>query len=96
MTTPLFRHQAIDAQRNRLWGEVIIFQPLSFWLMTLAVLLLVSAIGVWLAWGTYAKRERVSGIIVPEAGLVKVFAPRVGVIESLVVEDRCYWGQVVC
>jgi len=29
----------------------------------------------------------VSGIIVPEAGLVKVFAPRVGVIESLVDEE---------
>jgi len=87
MTTPLFRKEAIDAQRHRLWGEVIVFQPLSFWLMTLAVLLVVSTVGAWLAWGTYAKRERVTGIIVPEAGLVKVFAPRVGVIESLSVVE---------
>jgi len=87
MNTPLFRKEALDAQRNRLWGEVIVFQPLSFWLMTVAVVLVVAAIGGWLAWGTYAKRERVTGIIVPEAGLVKVFAPRSGVIESLSVQE---------
>ena len=37
MTSPLFRQQAIEEQRDRLHGEVVVAQLLSFAMITVAV-----------------------------------------------------------
>ena len=91
MYSPLFRREAIDHQRQRLLGEVLVAQPLSFALLTALLGLATLGILVFLVLGDYARKERVKGYLVPEGGLVKVYTPRVGTVAALHVED----GQVV-
>ncbi len=91
MYSPLFRREAIDHQRQRLLGEVLVAQPLSFALLTALLGLATLGILVFLVLGDYARKERVKGYLIPEGGLVKVYAPRVSTVAALHVED----GQVV-
>ena len=38
MTSQLFRHEALEEQKNRLYGEVVITQPTSIYLITFGIL----------------------------------------------------------
>lgn len=78
MNAPLFRPEAVRHQRERLWGNVILTQPLPMRLVTLVVLVLLVALIAYLTWGTYTRKERVRGYLVPEAGLVQVYPARPG------------------
>jgi len=78
--TSLFRQEAIDNKRERLWGEVVLIQPLSFYLITGAVTIVVVLIALFLIYGTYARRENVSGYLLPDKGLVKIYAIQSGVV----------------
>ena len=87
MTSPLFRQQALDQQRDRLYGEVVIIQPLSFYLITFAVVVVVLVISLLLIYGTYARREAVQGYLVPDKGLVKIYAPLRGVLTKRHIQE---------
>jgi membrane fusion protein len=80
MTSPLFRQQALNQQRERLYGEVVIIQPLSFYLITFSVVVMVVVIGLLLIYGTYARQEAVQGYLVPDKSVVKIYAPLRGVL----------------
>ena len=90
MTNPLFRQQVIDEQKNRIQGEVIISQPLSFNLITLGVLLVVICIILMLLYGTYERRETVLGYLVPDKGLVKIYASSQGVLTENHIQEGQY------
>ncbi len=81
--TSLFRQEAIDNQRERLWGDVILIQPFSFYLITGAVTVLVIIAAVFLSYGTYARRENVLGYLLPDKGLVKVYAVQRGLVSNI-------------
>jgi len=83
----LFRKEALDNQRERLWGDVLLVQPFSFWLLTGAVLLVVLSSCVFLSIGTYARRENVTGFLLPAEGLVKVYATQQGLISKVHVQE---------
>jgi len=83
----LFRQQAIDAQRDRLYGSVILKQPLSYTLTTIFVFIAVGCIAVILIYGKYSRRESVSGYLVPDKGLVKIYAPVKGILLHKHVSD---------
>jgi membrane fusion protein len=83
----LFRQEALDSKKQRLWGEVVLIQPLSFYILTGAVSLVVLVIGVFLVYGTYARRENVSGYLVPDKGLVKMYASDAGLITDIHVAE---------
>lgn len=68
----LFRQEALDHQRRRLVGEVILLQPVSFGVMGVALLLAVLAVGVYVFNGTYARKETVPGFVTPRGGIVTV------------------------
>lgn len=85
--TTLFRQEALDNQKQRLWGEVVLIQPLSFYLITGAVTVVVLVVAAFLIYGTYARRENVSGYLVPDKGLVKIYAIQSGLITAVHVEE---------
>jgi membrane fusion protein len=91
MNAPLFRPEAVRHQRERLWGNVILTQPLSMRLVTLVVLVVLVALIAYLTWGTYTRKERVRGYLVPEAGLVQVYPARPGTAVDILLEP----GDVV-
>ena len=83
----LFRKEAIDSQRERLWGEVILIQPFSFYIITAAATSLVIIVAVFLSFGTYARRENVSGYLLPDKGMVKVYAVQTGLVSDIHVAE---------
>ncbi len=84
---PLFRAEVL-AQRQAQWlGTVLVRpRPLHRWFAACALLivaLLVAALGL----GSYTRKVRVSGWLVPVPGMVKVVAPRAGVVVRLLVGE---------
>lgn len=83
----LFRKEVLESRRNQWLGGISLVQPLRGWILAgfaISAALLVLA---FLFWGDYTRRSRVTGQLVPSAGLVTVMAPAVGVIERLLVDE---------
>ncbi len=93
----LFRKEAVDYQRERLWGEVILTQSLSSGVFSLLIGLVLIGLTVYLIFGTYTRKETVNGYLVPTEGLVRVHAPRSGTVSGLSVQpgDHVAKGDVL-
>ncbi len=87
MATKLFRQQAIDAQREKLLGEVSLARTAPVWIYT--VLALVFAIGLvsFSVWGEYARRERVDGFLALDSGAARLLAPEAGIVAEILAEE---------
>ena len=94
---PLFRKEVLEAQRQRLHGDVLIATPLSVAVVTGWLLVTLLAVGTFAFLGTYARTERVPGYLVPSEGLVKVAPPRSGVLRDARarVREEVEAGQVL-
>lgn len=82
MSSPLFRKEAIQNNTQRLLGDVLLTRPVSFWIFIIAITLLVIMVGTLLLFGKFARRETVAGYLLPDKGLVKVYAPYNGIIDK--------------
>jgi membrane fusion protein len=87
MSQRLFRKEAINHQRERLWGDVILTQPLSMKLVTVAIALTLIALIAYLTLGSYTRKETVRGYLVPEAGLIQVSPAQSGTVTRLPVQS---------
>jgi membrane fusion protein len=84
---PLFRSEALEAHQPKWLGGIILIRPISYTVMAwfaagCAVLIL-----LFLVWGSYTKRSTVVGQLLPDAGMVKVYTPQVGVIVQKLVSE---------
>lgn len=86
-TQALFRQEAIDAQTASPLGAVRLATPVSHQVWTLAALAIAGAIVAWLFLGSYTRRERVAGTLVPQAGLLTVTAHTAGTVSALHVAE---------
>jgi membrane fusion protein len=89
--SPLFRQAALDAQHNVSFGRIVLIRPTSFAFLTGFSLVCACAIVAFLVLGQYTKRARVVGLLVPDAGLIKVTTP----VAGLVLEQHVQEGQAV-
>ncbi|HEY0960803.1 MAG TPA: HlyD family efflux transporter periplasmic adaptor subunit [Pseudomonadales bacterium] len=81
---PLFRLQAQqhrDSQRLR--GALILSQPLSQWLFTVFLTGLVMIAATFLVRHDYARKQSVTGTLVPDRGLIELRAPAAGSIARM-------------
>ncbi len=87
MEQGLFRQQAVKKQQVRLYGPVLLRQPVSY-LVVFSCLFLFSILAfILLFFGELARKKTVSGYLVPQAGLLKVKSSRAGYVsQSLVVQ----------
>jgi membrane fusion protein len=83
----LFRQEAIDHQRFRIWGEVAVALPSSFALVTTFVALSVLAAAVFIATHNYARKEHATGFLVPTEGIARIMPPRNGTITAVHVSE---------
>ena len=86
-TRPLFRQEAIDAQREKFLGEATIARPVPGWVFTalatgVALLLIIVAV-----WGQYTRRERVEGYLALDTGAARVLVSDGGRITELLVKE---------
>jgi membrane fusion protein len=87
MPRPLFRQEAIDAQREKFLGEAIIARPVPAWVFTLlaaGTALLLIAVALW---GHYTRRERVEGYLALDAGAARVLLPDAGRVTELLIKE---------
>lgn len=93
----LFRQEAIDAQRKRLFGEVTVHQPVRLQVMCYFGVISVIAICTWLALAQYERSEDVVGWVTPRAGVAQVYAAKSGVVTRVYVsvDQPVYSGQTL-
>ncbi len=77
---PLFRQAALEHRQTKWLGEIILIRPISFSFLTGLAVLAASVVLAFLFWGSYTKRSTVSGQLLPDAGVIKVYAPQNGVV----------------
>ncbi|WP_244098022.1 hypothetical protein [Burkholderia ambifaria] len=80
MTTSLFRQEALDATRHKLMGTVSLYSPPWRWLMIGVATALTLVVVAFFVFGSYTKRERVTGQLLPATGLLTVAPPLTGTV----------------
>jgi len=73
----------METDRQPRLGDIILIQPLRFWVLTLFVTSIAVAVVIFASLGSYARKETVRGFLSPDNGIVKVHAPRNGVVGRL-------------
>jgi membrane fusion protein len=96
-TSPLFRPEAVLAQRTDAFGPTILLQPISHLLLTGAAALIGSTLIAVLVWGTYTRHSTLAGQLLPNLGVIKVRTPQFGtIVEKHKLEgDRVQAGDVL-
>lgn len=85
----LFRHEVLENRQRDWLGSIQLTRPLSLHVLTgLAVAVAVAVLAyLWL--GEYTRKARVTGVLVPDKGVIRLMAPRAGtVLEAHVAEGR--------
>lgn len=87
----LFRPEVLESRRTSWVGEIQLIRPLSLTVLTGAVVTTALALGSFLALGEYTRKVRVSGVLVPDRGVLRLVAPQ----EALLLERRVTEGSRV-
>lgn len=76
----LFRRQALDFQRQKFHGAIVLTR--SPWRTAVAALVVVIVAGLvaFAALQGFARRETVGGVLLPAAGVLRLVAPQAGVV----------------
>lgn len=85
MGDSLFRTEVMEQRTQRLWGELVLSQPLSTRVVVAALCLLVLLMLVFLASCTYTRKVSVQGRLVPDRGVIEVPAPQRGLLVEMLV-----------
>lgn len=83
MSDTLFREAAVTHQGERLWGELIVSQPLPIRIITLFLAVLTLTAVIWLGFNSYQRKVSVSGQLVPDGGVLEIPAPANAVVVEL-------------
>lgn len=88
MTTgTLFRPEAVLHQDQFKTGQTFIARPLPVYVLTLILIILVGTVITFLCLAEYARKETVTGYLVPKGGFIRVYAHDLGTITAVHVKD---------
>jgi membrane fusion protein len=86
---PLFRPEAVEAQRLQWLGGVQLVRPPSLAWVTVGVVLVALALGAFLFFAQYTRKATSAGVVVPDLGLIRLVPSAAGsVLERRVVEGQ--------
>ena len=83
----LYRQSAIDAQKQRLHGEVLLTQPLSMYAIISILFVSITLLGLYLSYAEFSRKETAQGYILPDKGIIKSYSQKEGVIDSIHVKE---------
>jgi membrane fusion protein len=83
----LFRHEALNHKRDTYLGEIMLSRPASFALLATLALFIAFSVLAYLIWGEYTKKARASGYLVPDQGLIKIYAQQTGNVSTVNVKE---------
>lgn len=87
----LFRQQAIDHVTVRQYGTVILTRPVSHVALTGVFVTLAALLMAFFAFFETTRKAPIHGMLVPTAGVIRVFSSQAGVIKEVRIRE----GQVV-
>lgn len=76
----MFRKAALEAAKTHPLGSVIALRPLSTSLLVSLFAVFGLSLALFFCFGSYTKRVKVYGQLIPASGLVKVYAPQPGIV----------------
>lgn len=91
MRRDLFRREALDFNREKSLGDVVLVRPISFALLTIFAVMFTAAVIVFAFSAEYTRKTHVTGYLAPDKGLIKVYAPQAGIL----IEKHVKEGQQV-
>ena len=83
----LFRREAVRHATRRLEGEVILATPLSVKTLGLFLVAVIFAAAVFLTTATYARKATVTGLLVPDQGMIRASILAAGSLQSVMVKE---------
>lgn len=97
MTESLFRQEVLDERKDGLLGQISLIQPVRTWVLAVCAAAFALALILFLVFGSYTRRNRVSGQLVPVQGLATVVSPAAGLLGEVHVAegDRVAAGDVL-
>lgn len=85
----LFRPQARHPNSTKWFGSILVIRPLSATIFSLGGAAFILALGLLTVFGTYTRRVTVDGRLVPDQGVIGVYAPYTAMVSGrLVGEDE--------
>ncbi|GKX58010.1 secretion protein [Leminorella grimontii] len=93
----LFRQEALQAERQKWLGSVILSTPLSLRFFTFFICAVIALVILFCILFSYTRKQTVTGQLVPDKGVIKVYSQQYGiVIEKKVKEgDRVKQGDAL-
>jgi membrane fusion protein len=88
---PLFRVESEQARTTAWLGRIVLVRPMSFALLTGCALLMAVALVAFFVLGEYTRKARVTGVLAPSHGVVKILAQQSAIVEAVHVGE----GDVV-
>ncbi len=88
---PLFRPEALAAQRQPWLGRVQLVRPLSLSLVTAGVVVAAIAVGAFISLAGYTRKATTTGVLMPDRGLIRLVPSAAGTV----LERRVEEGQAV-
>jgi membrane fusion protein len=85
--TNLFRSEVMAEQQTQWLGTVLLAPRLSHTLFTVFAGLVIASLLALVFLGDYTRKARINGWLVPETGLVRIFAPTSGRIVQLLAQE---------
>src|SRR5260221_12108909 len=80
---PLFRSESEQARATAWLGRIVLIRPVSFAFLTAWALAMAAALGAYFTLGEYTRKARVTGVLVPTQGVVKILAQQAGLVEAV-------------
>jgi membrane fusion protein len=78
--TPLFRKEVIDAKTSNYFGKTLIVSPISHMIWTIGIISIAVTIALYVFLGEYSKKQTVFGVLIPDKGLISIYAKNSGTI----------------
>lgn len=87
MTRPLFRQEVLDERKEGHFGQISLIQPARTWALSACAAAIALAVILFLIFGSYTRRNRVIGQLVPVQGLATVVSPANGQLAKVNVRE---------
>lgn len=83
----LFRREVIEGRKKYWLGEVIIASPPSLRYSAMTAIIIVVTIALFICFFSYTKKQQISGVLMPDKGVIKIFSPQPGLIQKVFIKE---------
>ncbi|SQI40825.1 Colicin V secretion protein CvaA [Leminorella richardii] len=87
----LFRQEALQAEKQKWLGNVILSTPLSLRFFTFFICVVIATVILFCLLFSYTRKQTVTGQLVPDKGVIKVYSQQYGVV----IEKKVNEGDTV-